>query len=178
MKKTILLSLPLLLVLSSPASLAGGAGMPPMGSMSTAQMSNDSDVLFMEVMTISNLAEIQTSQLALKKSSNADVKAFAQKMISDHTKAQAELNALAKSKGVVLTNKPGAAQRLEYNKLTTLSGAEFDAMYKKVQVSGHQMTLDLINLYQTIGKDADALAYAAKTGPIVAMHLDMAKALP
>ncbi len=99
-------------------------------------------------------------------------------MISDHTKAQAELSALASRKGVTLTNKPGAAQRLEYNKLTTLSGAAFDAIYKKVQVSGHQMTLDLINVYQTFGKDAAALAYAAKTGPVVTMHLEHAKALP
>lgn len=51
-------------------------------------------------------------------------------------------------------------------------------MYKKVQVQGHTMTLDLIKTYRTIGKDAQALAYAAKSEPVVAMHLEMAKKLP
>ena len=179
MKKQLALSA-LMFSLSLPiaTTLAGGMEGMPMGPVSTAQVSNDSDVLFMEVMTMSNLTEIMTSQLALKKSSNAEVRSFAQTMINHHTKAQAELSALAAKKGVRLTDKPGADQRLMYNKLSTLSGAAFDAMYKKVQVEGHAMTLDLIKTYRTIGKDAQALAYAAKSEPVVAMHLDMAKKLP
>jgi putative membrane protein len=101
--------------------------------------------------------------LALKKSSNAEVKAFAQDMITAHTKAQAELKALAQAKGIKIADKPGADQRLQYNKLTTLSGAAFDAEYKKVQVDGHTMTLKLIQTYRTVAKDAQAGAYAAKT---------------
>ena len=175
--KSAMLTACLLLPLS--AAQAGGAGMPNMpGGMSTAQSTNDPDVLFMEVATISNLAEIATSKLALQKSNNAAVRAFAQQMITDHTKAQAELNQLAASKGVNLTSKPGAAQRLQSDKLATLSGAAFDTMYKMVQVSGHQMTLDLIMTYRSIGKDAAVQAYAAKVQPVVAMHLEMAKALP
>ena len=64
------------------------------------------------------------------------------------------------------------------NKLTTLSGAAFDAEYKKVQVDGHTMTLKLIQTYRTVAKDAQAAAYAAKTQPVVAKHLDHAKMLP
>ena len=60
----------------------------------------------------------------------------------------------------------------------TLSGAAFDAAYKHVQVNGHAMTLDLIQTYRTIGKDQQALAYAAKTQPAVANHLEEAKTLP
>ncbi|WP_161882618.1 DUF4142 domain-containing protein [Deinococcus alpinitundrae] len=166
------------LLLSLSAAQAGGAGMPMPPSVSTAQTTNNPDVLFMDVATMSNLAEIATSKLALQKSSDASVRAFAQQMITDHTKAQAELAQLAASKGIKLADKPGADQRLQSDKLATLSGAAFDAMYKMVQVGGHQMTLDLIKTYRTIGKDVQALAYAAKIQPVVAMHLDMAKALP
>ena len=127
---------------------------------------------------MSNLTEIQTSQLALQKSSNQSVRTYAQQMITEHTRAQAELNAIAAAKGVRLTNKPGADQRLQYNRLTTLSGAQFDAAYKNVQVGGHQMTLDLIETYRTVAKDRQAAAYAAKIQPVVARHLEEAKALP
>ncbi|MFC5846793.1 DUF4142 domain-containing protein [Deinococcus petrolearius] len=167
-----------LLTLLPATALAGGAGAPPMGPVSTAQVTNNSNVLFMEVATMSNLAEIKTSQLALQKSTNPQVRAFAQEMITMHTQAQQELRALATAKGVVLTDQPGADQRLQYNKLSTLSGAAFDAAYKTVQVSGHQTTLDLIRMYRSFGTDAQALAYAAKIEPVVASHLAQAKALP
>ncbi|CAM3936888.1 DUF4142 domain-containing protein [Deinococcus frigens] len=167
------------LVLLLPTASAGGAGPAAMTpGISTAQTSNDTDVLFMETATMSNLAEIATSRLALQKSGNTAVRAFAQMMITDHTKAQDELNALAVKKGVKLADKPGAAQRLQSNKLSMLSGAAFDAEYKKVQVGGHDMTLTLIKTYRSFGKDTDALAYAAKIQPIVAGHLEMAKGLP
>ena len=174
--KTFLLTAALTLLPT--AALAGGAGAPPMGPVSTAQVTNNTNVLFMEVATMSNLAEIKTSQLALQKSTNPQVRAFAQHMITMHTQAQQELRALAAAKGVVLADQPGADQRLQFNKLNTLSGTAFDAMYKMVQVSGHQMTLDLIKTYRTFGTDAQTLAYAAKIQPVVTSHLEEAKALP
>lgn len=177
MKRPLILSaLSLSLALPTAAVAGGAAG--PLGPVSTAQVSNDTDVLFMEVATMSNLAEIQTSRLALQKSSNAQVRTFAQMMITMHTQAQAELNALAARKGIRLADQPGADQRLQYNRLTTLSGAAFDAAYKNVQVGGHQMTLDLIVTYRSVGRDAQALAYAAKLQPVVAGHLEQARALP
>jgi len=172
------LLIPTLALSLLPSALAGGAAGAPMGPVSTAQVSNDSDVLFMEIMTMSNLTEILTSRLALQKSSNAAVRAFAQQMITEHTRAQNELNAIAALKGVRLTDKPGPDQRLLYNRLTTLSGAAFDAAYKNVQVNSHALTLDLIQTYRSIGRDQQALAYAAKMQPAVANHLAEAKTLP
>lgn len=168
----------LALSLLLPTALAGGSANAPLGPVTTAQVSNDSDVLAMEVMSMSNLTEITTSQLALQKSSNQAIRAFAQQMITEHTRAQAELRALADSKGIRITDKPGADQRLQYNRLTTLSGAAFDAAYKNVQVNGHAMTLALIQTYRSVGKDPQGLALAAKMQPVVAGHLEEAKALP
>ncbi len=42
------------------------------------------------------IAEIETSRLALEKSQSADIKAFANMMITDHSKANDELAAIAK----------------------------------------------------------------------------------
>lgn len=175
MKKLILTAV---LAIFPATALAGGAGAPPVGPVSTAQVTNNTNVLFMEVATMSNLTEIRTSQLALQKSTNPQIRAFAQDMITMHTQAQQELRALAVSKGIVLADQPGADQRLQFNKLNTLSGAAFDMMYKVIQVNGHQMTLDLVKTYRTFGTDAQALAYAAKLEPIVTAHLAAAKALP
>lgn len=64
------------------------------------------------------------------------------------------------------------------NKLATLTGAAFDAMYKRVQALGPYRTLDLIMAYRTIGRGQMALAYAAKMQPAVEMHLQDAMDLP
>jgi putative membrane protein len=43
---------------------------------------------------ISDMFEIQSSQLALAKQADADTKPFAEKMVQDHQKASSELKAL------------------------------------------------------------------------------------
>lgn len=165
------------------SAFAGGSGAPlaqgnPQTSgVTTADTSNNTDILAMEVSTMSNLTEILTSQLALQKSQNAAVRAYAQRMITEHTAAQQKLNAIASAKGVRLTDKPGADQRLQYNKLATLTGAEFDRMYIMVQVMGHDMTLKLVDTYLTIGRDPQGLAYAREMRPAIAMHLRDAQAI-
>lgn len=176
--KRVLLYAALSLMPALSLAQAGAAGAPtPMGPVSTAMTSNDSDVLMMEVLAVSNLTEIRTSQLALQRSGNAQIRAFAQTMITEHTAAHTELLALANARGVRLTNQPGPAERLQYNRLASLQGAEFDALYRKIQVDGHQMTLDLIGAHRPIGRDSALLALTARLQPRIAMHLEQARAL-
>lgn len=52
------------------------------------------------------MMEVKMGRLAADKASNADVKAFGQRMVDDHSKANSELTALASQKGITL---PGAA---------------------------------------------------------------------
>ena len=148
-------------------------------SLAAAQMAAPKvDENFMKAATMSNLAEIVTSKLALQKSDDASVKAFAQQMIDDHTKAQNELAQFAKQKGVMLPDMPGADQQVMAAKLEGLSGPAFDMEYKNVQVMGHQNTVALLTTYRSIGKENDVTQYAAKIQPIVEMHLMEAKQLP
>src|SRR5215204_6234316 len=54
------------------------------------------------------MAEVELAKLALQKSTNADVKKFAQMMVTDHTKANDELKALAAKKNVTLPTDIGS----------------------------------------------------------------------
>jgi putative membrane protein len=53
-----------------------------------------------------SLMEVALGQMALQKGMNQDVKQFGQTMITDHGKANAELEALAKPKNMVLPTGP------------------------------------------------------------------------
>lgn len=135
------------------------------------------DGLFLQANTGSNLFEIQTSQVALGKSSNDAVRAYAQRMISEHTTAQNQVNALAAARGVPLPKVLPPELQIKVGTLSTLSGAAFDTAYLNEQVVGHQATLSVLLNEQTAGQDAAVVALAAQLQPIVTDHLAQAQAL-
>lgn len=123
-------------------------------------------------------AEIEGSKLAQTKSSNADVKQFADQMIQDHTKANQELVALAKQKGYTPPDEPSLMQRTELKALSATSGASFDKMYvSRIGVAAHEDTVKLFEKAAANAKDPDIKAWASKTLPTLKHHLDMANAL-
>ena len=119
-----------------------------------------------------NMAEIEAGKIALQKSQNTEVKAFAQKMIDDHTKGLQEVQSVAQSKGVTLPSEPDAKHKAMANKLNNLSGDAFDRTYlAQAGVADHKKTHALVQKVQSNAKDADVKALAAKLEPTVAQHL-------
>lgn len=123
-----------------------------------------------------NIAEIETGRLALEKSQNAQVKKFAQQMIDDHTSAQQQLQALARTKGVTLTEETDLQHKTMATAMRVLSGDTFDSQYlKRVGVNDHQRTIALLQKAQQSARDPDIKAMAAKMLPTVQAHLKMAQ---
>lgn len=89
-------------------------------------------------MAIANMAEVNAGKMAVSKSQNPEVKAFAQKMIDDHTKALGEVTTLAQSKSVTLPTDVDPPHKAMAAKLDKLSGDAFDKAYMKdAGVSDH-----------------------------------------
>src|SRR5687767_15977482 len=84
------------------------------------------------------LAQVQTGNLALQKATNADVKAFAQRMVTDHSKANAELAEFATAKGLALPTELADAHESAFEHLNGLSGAEFDKAYMQHMVRSEE----------------------------------------
>src|SRR4051795_3176772 len=95
------------------------------------------DHLFAVNATRANVAEVAAARLALDKSDTAAVRAYARKMIADHTAAQKKLAAIAKDTGTTLPTQPSKLQRAEAARLSRLSGDTFDSAYLRRQVSDH-----------------------------------------
>lgn len=118
-------------------------------------------------------AEVNEAKLAVKKASSADVQQFAQRMISDHTKANNQLKQIARSEGVKLPSRSGPADRAEANRLSHLSGRVFDSAYVSNQVKAHQDAVALFSQENQMGSDARLKAFAAQTLPTLQEHLNM-----
>lgn len=84
------------------------------------------------------MAEIQLGQLALQKSSNPDVKQFAQKMVDDHTKLGDAMKPVAEQMKVKAPDSLSGKDKSKVAKLTALNGDAFDKAYIKDMVKDHK----------------------------------------
>ncbi|MNK10713.1 hypothetical protein D3C87_287420 [compost metagenome] len=121
--------------------------------------------------------EIAGSKLALQKSQNAQVKAFAQKMVDDHAKVGQKLDALAKSKGFEPPTEPSLVQKAKLKALD-LRDDSFDKAYAdEIGVAAHEDAVKLFEKASKDVKDPDVKQFATETLPSLNQHLQEAKAL-
>jgi putative membrane protein len=123
------------------------------------------------------LAELQMANVALQKSENPDVQAYARRMVTDHTASNQQLAQLATMKGLVLPAELAGEHQSGLQHLQGLSAAEFDRAYMQHMVSDHQKALQLFQKASSQAQDAEIKAFATKTLPILQQHLQLAQQL-
>lgn len=127
----------------------------------------------------SDMFEIAAAKLALQKSTDPQVKKFANEMISAHTKSTAALKEALKASGSTVALPTDLPDDLK-GKLDDLNKADpkdFSKKYVDGQVDAHH---DALNLMQRYAQDGDVPAvkeFAAKVAPTVQEHLNMAEGL-
>jgi putative membrane protein len=121
------------------------------------------------------LSEVELGRLAVQRGSNPAVKSFGQRMIEDHSRANDELKAIATKKNIDLPKDLNSDQKSMMDKLSKLSGAEFDKEYMSDMVKDHEADAKEFENQANKGTDADIKAFAAKTLPMIQRHLQMAR---
>jgi putative membrane protein len=96
------------------------------------------DKAFVKKALEGNMAEVQMGQLALQKSSDDQVKQFAQRMVDDHGKMLDQLKPVAEQMGVKVPAGPSKGQMKSMDKMKALSGDAFDQAYIKDMVKDHK----------------------------------------
>ncbi|MDP1875520.1 DUF4142 domain-containing protein [Phenylobacterium sp.] len=127
----------------------------------------------------SDMLEIQSSQLAVERAQDAEVKAFAQMMVEAHTQTTRDLNTAIQATGQQITvpTTPDEDVTDELNDLREEAAADFDKEYIDLQVDTHQKALNLMQRYAADGDMPGLQAFAAATAPAIQQHLDQAKAI-
>ena len=163
------------------AAMAGALALPALaqtGSTMSSGTAATGDATFVKKAAISDMYEIQASQLAQAKATSADVKTFASKMITDHTKTSDQLKSIVGSKsGMTLPTAIDAEHKALLTKLKGSSGADFDSTYAQQQINAHQQAVMLFTSESRNGKDADLKKFATDTLPALQQHLSMAQQL-
>lgn len=133
----------------------------------------ESDAQFATKSAVGGMAEVEFAKLAIRNTSNAKVKDFANMMVTDHGKANEELMAIAQTKNITLPTMLDDEHQKKMTELAGKSGKDFDKAYVDAMIEGHKKTLTLMEDEAKDGKDTDLKAFAAKTAPIVQSHLNM-----
>lgn len=139
-----------------------------------AQAADDNDKKFLTNAAQADVNEIQLSQLAAQKATNPDVKAFAQKMVTEHKGMSASMQPFASSWGLTPPAGPDADHQKELDKLNGLSGADFDKEYMKQMVSDHATAYRAFTTEAKDTKDASFKEAVLKGKTKVAAHKNMA----
>jgi putative membrane protein len=130
---------------------------------------------FMKEAASGGLMEVELGKIAAEKGSHQRVKEFGKRMQADHSKANAQLKKIASSKGVELPTEPSGEHKSVMDKLTKLSGAEFDREYMEAMVDDHKEDIEKFQTQADKGKDPDLQKFASENLPILKKHLELAQ---
>lgn len=133
---------------------------------------SEAEQKFMEKAAFGGMAEVSLGQQVSPKAKNADVKSFADKMVSDHGKAGDELKDLAKKKSVTLPNDVDPKDKDAAQKV--LSAKNLDKTYMENMVKDHDKDVKEFENESKAATDPDLKAWIDKTLPVLKEHQKMA----
>lgn len=198
MKRTGLLTLVLVAAMSVGCHRANTANETASGTPGAAGTSGSGvasgDVNFVRDVTDLNNSEIELSRLAAERSTNAEVKKFANMTIADHTAAGDKLSGIASQNSIDNAAKDKDLKKTDDEKaeLDKKQGVDFDRAYIDAMIDGHDKLLSKLGsrIDKQGGDNGPVIAeksdnpvtqninqWAADTYPTAKGHLDQAKSL-
>ena len=160
---------------SGTTSTVGTSGTTSTGTMAATSSMDPADSDFMMKAAQGGMAEVNMGNMASSKATNADVKKFGDRMVTDHSKANDELKQLASTKGVTLPTDVNDEQKKAMDMMSSKNGKDFDKAYIDDMVKDHETDVAEFEKASKNAKDADLKAWATKTLPTLQEHLKMAK---
>jgi putative membrane protein len=157
------------------------AGSLSLSAAAFAQAPTDAQIA--SIVVTANQVDVDAGQLAAARTTNPEVKKFAQLMVTDHTGVNKSATALVTRLKVTPEDnatsqalKDGGEKNIA--NLKTLKGAEFDKAYVDHEVAYHQQVLDAVD--KTLipsAQNAELKALLVKVRPAFVAHLEHAKHL-
>jgi putative membrane protein len=137
------------------------------------ELKGDQDILTKTL--ASQMAEIRLGEIAVKNASNAEVKRFAEQMITDHTKLRDALMERAKEHKLAVVQGLEKEHKEKVDRLSKLRGAEFDKEYMKIMVENHQKAMRTLPSFAKSAQDPQLRDLLTKALPTVEEHLKHAQ---
>ncbi|WP_246113180.1 DUF4142 domain-containing protein [Segetibacter aerophilus] len=149
---------------------ASASNTTAIGGNSDTSMAEDRE--FVMEAASGGLMEVALGKIAATNAASAQVKEFGRMMVTDHTKANAELKAVAAKKNVTVSPHPMEKHQKHIDELQAKKGADFDKAYVEMMVDDHKEDVSKFEDEASKGNDADVKVFATKTLPVLKKHLE------
>ena len=123
------------------------------------------------------MTEVKLGEMAKDKAESPDVKKFGEMMVEDHSKANEQLKKIAADKGIELPTELDKEHQAMVDKMSKLSGKEFDQAYVNGMVEDHKKDVAEFQEASKEISDPEIKAFAAKTVPTLKKHLRKIEAI-
>jgi len=146
------------------------------GSESTETALDDEGATFLKKAAVGGIMEVEAAKIALKNAGSAEVKNFAQQMLTDHTKANKELKDLAIKKKIITPDALPAEDQIHMDAMKKMTGNAFDKHYIAMMVIDHEKTVKLFEQGKQ-NRDESLKTWATNVLAVIEGHTEKAKEL-
>jgi putative membrane protein len=170
-------------LISNSASTTLGVALVAVGFMIAVPRANAAptvctkDCNFIQAAAQGGMTEVKLGELAASTGQRDDVKQFGQRMVKDHGGINDDLKALAAQKGVTLPDSLDAEHQGIVDKMSALSGSDFDNAYIAGMIKDHKADAKGFKAESSATTDADVKGFVDKTIPVVNEHLKLITAM-
>ena len=143
-----------------------------MCSVGFAQDTKSADKSFIKDATEGSQAEINFAKLALAKSKDPNVRKFAERMITDHSKLIVDMRPFTLKYDVKASGEP-VLDHAKYEELKMKSGTDFDRAYVEAMVKDHNDDLNDFIKEENSTSDPQLKATVEKGEKVIREHTEM-----
>jgi putative membrane protein len=157
-----------------PQGAAPSQGVPLAGLRTPVKLD---DQKFAKDAALGALAEVELGKLAVQKASRDDIKQFARRIIGDQAQANDLLMQVARKVDITMPGELDSKHRSRVDKLSKLSGEDFDRAYMQDQLKDRQAQIRDFRAESQAGADPTLKAFASYMLPRLQEDLKLAKSL-
>lgn len=133
------------------------------------------DMKFVSEAASGNMLEVELGKYVSQQGSADEVKKFAERMVTDHSKANEDLMSIAQKKNITMPNQMSKKHMRTVERLKKLQGAELDRAYMKEMVKDHKEDVKKYRRAAEKLKDPELKSYAASTLTVLQEHQKLAQ---
>jgi putative membrane protein len=157
--------------------IAAAAATALLPQTSLADRLSSRDAKFIREAAEGNNAEIQMGQMVAQRTQDPQVRAYADKLVRDHTQANRELRQIAESRGIDMPQGPSRSDERSMRRMQAMNGRELDREAVDHWVKDHKKDIKEYDKEARRASDPQVKQYATMSLPTLRDHLSNAKTL-
>lgn len=151
------------------------AAVPVTAAQASTQTVSAQDRQYLQKSAAGDIFEIQGGQMAERKGQSQVIRSLGARLVADHTKSLSDARDLAKKLGITLPSKPDAQMQAILGQYSAASGAAFDTVFAKEEVSDHHQDISDATTEVTQGSNTEVKQNAQQDLPVLRTHLALAQ---